>query len=142
MPDVFIPYDTTRYTDYHRQISALGLISRLSINYLDVNRQRLNNLYPAFDSYQTDFEVTEELLQELVNLASEEKVEFDEEQYNRSKPLISLHLKALIARDLYDMNEYFRIINEDNASLKEALRIINDLEAYNKILSGPGPATI
>ena len=134
MPDVFIPFDSTRYTDYHRKISALGLISRISINYLDANRQKLTNTYSDIDSYKTDFEVTEELLQDLLNLASEEKIEFNEEQYNKSKPLIMLHLKALIARDLYDMNEYFLIINDDNASLKEAIRIINDPEAYDQIL--------
>ena len=134
MPDVFIPYDSTRYTDYHRRIYGLGLISRMSINYLDANRQKLTNTYPDIDSYKTTFEIPEELMQELLRLASDENVELNEEQYNKSKPLIMLHLKALVARDLFDMNEYFQIINEDNESLKEALRIINDPEKYNQIL--------
>ena len=134
MPDVFIPLDTAHYTDYHRRISNLGLISRLSINYLDAHRQELHIAYPDIDSYKTKFEITEELMQELLHLASEENIEFNEEQYSHSKSLIMLHVKALIARDLFDMNEYYLIINEDNASLKEALRIINDPEEYDKIL--------
>ena len=134
MPDVFIPWDTTHYTDYYRRISNFGLINRLAINYLDVNRKELNNTCPDIDNYKNNFEVTDELLQKFINLATEEKVEFNEEQFNKSKPLIMLQLKAVIARDLFDTNEYFMIINDDNASLKEALRIINDPETYDRIL--------
>ena len=67
-------------------------------------------------------------------MGKEDKIEYKEEEYNRSKPLIALQIKALIARDLYDMAEYFQVINDDNASFKEALRIINDEEVYNKEL--------
>ena len=34
MPDVFIPMDTTRYSDYHRDIVAKGLVNRVAMNYL------------------------------------------------------------------------------------------------------------
>ena len=134
MPDVFIPVDTTRYTDYHRSLVASGLVNRVAMNYLDRHRSEMNKKYPKFVQYKQDFDVDEALLQELLTLAGEEKIKFNEEEYNRSKPLITLQIKALIARDLYDMAEYFQIINDDNASLKEALRIINDTKAYEKEL--------
>ena len=60
-------------------------------------------------------------MQELVTLAKDDKIEFNEEQYNRSKPLIMLQIKALIARDLYDMAEYFQVINDDNEKLPGSL---------------------
>ena len=49
-------------------------------------------------------------------------------------PLIMLQIKALIARDLYDMAEYFQVINDDNESFQEALRLINDEQRYKKEL--------
>ena len=67
-------------------------------------------------------------------MAGDEKIEFEEEQYNRSKPLIMLQIKALIARDLYDMAQYFQIINDDNQSYQKALQIINNKETYNRLL--------
>ena len=134
MPDVFIPVDTTRYTDYHRNLVASGLVNRVSMSYLDRNRAAMNKKYPKFSQYKKDFVVPEETFQELINLGKEDKIEYKEEEYNRSKPLIALQIKALIARDLYDMAEYFQVINDDNASFKEALRIINDEEVYNKEL--------
>ena len=134
MPDVFIPVDTSRYTDYHRNVVAAGLVNRVAMNYLDRNRAEMNKKYPKFSQYKQNFNVTEEIMQELLSLADNDKIKFDEEQYNRSKPLIMLQIKALIARDLYDMAEYFQIINDDNASYQEALRIINDGKRYEKEL--------
>ncbi|MDR0796559.1 MAG: S41 family peptidase [Tannerella sp.] len=133
MPDVFIPIDTS-YTDYHRRISNLGLIVRIVMNYIDSNRTKLTKEYPNIGQFKANFNLSEELLQQLVTLATEEKIEYNEEQYIKAKPLITLHLKALIARDLFNMNEYFQVINDDNQSLKEALRIINDPDEYNRIL--------
>lgn len=134
MPDRFIPIDTTRYTDYHRKLVATGLVNRVAMNYLDRNRTEMTKKYAKFATYKQQFDITDDTMQELITLATTEKIEFNEEQYNRSKPLIMLQLKALIARDLYDMAEYFQVINDDNNSYQEALRIINDKEAYEKEL--------
>lgn len=134
MPDVFIPIDTTRYTDYHRKIVATGLVNRFAMNYLDRHRSEMTKKYPKFSQYKDKFIVTDEMLQELLNLAKDEKIEFNEAEYARSKNLIQLQIKALIARDLYDMSEYFQIINDDIPSYTEALRLINDEKAYNKEL--------
>lgn len=134
MPDVFIPIDTTRYTDYHRKVVATGLLNRYAMNYLDRHRSDMTEKYSKFSQYKKNFIVTDEMLQDLLNLAKEEKIEFNEAEYNRSKNLIQLQIKALIARDLYDMSEYFQIINDDIPSYTEALRLINDEKAYNKEL--------
>ena len=134
MPDVFIPVDTSRYTDYHRSVVAAGLVNRIAMNYLDRHRAELNKKYPKFAQYKQNFNVTDDIMQELVTLAKDDKIEFNEEQYNRSKPLIMLQIKALIARDLYDMAEYFQVINDDNESFQEALRLINDEQRYKKEL--------
>ena len=64
----------------------------------------------------------------------EKEIAFKEEEYNRSLPLIKLQIKALIARDLYEMGEYFYIINDVNESFQKALEIMNDETTYNRIL--------
>lgn len=134
MPDRFIPIDTTRFTDYHRSLVASGLVNRVAMNYLDRNRAEMTKKYAKFPSYKQQFQITDDIMQNLLTLATDEKIAFNEEQYNRSKPLIELQIKALIARDLYDMAEYFQVINDDNDSYQEALRLINDKEMYNKEL--------
>ena len=102
MPDVFIPVDTARYTDYHRKLVASGLVNRVSMNYLDRNRNQMMAKYPKFQQYKQGFVVGEDIMEELLKMAGDEKIEFEEEQYNRSKPLIMLQIKALIARYVLD----------------------------------------
>jgi carboxyl-terminal processing protease len=134
MPDIFIPIDTTTYTSYHRQLMASGLVNRIAMNYLDRNRDKLTATYPKIDKYKQSFDVPETIMQELTELATEEKITFDETDYNQSKDLIKLQIKALIARDLHDISDYYQIINDENQSLKSAIRIINDDAAYHKKL--------
>jgi carboxyl-terminal processing protease len=134
MPDVFIPLDTALYTDYHRKAINVGLINQVAINYLDRNRSMLNKKYSNINVFKKNFEVTNETMKDLQKLAAEENIEFDEAQYSKSEALMKLQIKALIARDLFDTSEYYQIINDENKSLQEALRIINDPVGYNKIL--------
>ena len=55
-----------------------------------------------------------------------EKIKFDEEQYNRALPLVRTQLKALIARDLWDMSEYYQVMNATNESVQQALKVLRE----------------
>lgn len=44
------------------------------------------------------------------------------------------YLKALVANNIWQTNEYFRIMNEKDIVLEKALKIINDKAAYERIL--------
>lgn len=134
MPDVFIPVDTTRYTDYHRKLVAAGVVNRVAMNYMDRHRVELTKKYPTFAAYKQSFQVDDELLNELTLMGQQDKIELVAEEFERSKALIALQVKALIARDLFDMAQYFQIINEDNPSYLKALEIINSKEHYNRLL--------
>ncbi|MCD8194127.1 MAG: S41 family peptidase [Tannerellaceae bacterium] len=134
MPDIFIPVDTSRYTNYHRRLVASGQVNRITMNYLDQHRNELMQQYPTFARFNSDFTVPQSLLQELIEKGTENKIEFNEEEYERSKPLITLQLKALLARDMYEMSEYYQIMNNDNESYRKALEIINNEQLYNKEL--------
>ena len=134
MPDVFVPIDTTFYSDYHRTLVSKGLVNRVAMNYLDKHREELNKKYKKILTYKEKFIVPESLMDELQAMAEEKKISFKEEEYNRSLPLIQLQIKALIARDLFDMTEYFYIINDANRTYQEALKLINDEAKYNQIL--------
>ena len=134
MPDVFVPIDTTFYSDYHRTLVSKGLVNRVAMNYLDKHREELNKKYKKILIYKEKFIVPESLIDELLAMAEEKKISFKKEEYNRSLPLIQLQIKALIARDLFDMTEYFYIINDANRTYQEALKLINDEAKYNQIL--------
>ena len=60
-------------------------------------------------------------------------MKFNEEQYQKALPLIKTQLKALIARDLWDMNEYFRVMNTTNESVQKELEILRSGEYQKKL---------
>jgi len=134
MPDIFVPFDTTRYTDYQRKVIAKGVYSKVCVQYLDKNRAQLKKKYSSFDKFKKEFEVDEALLNQMTNEAGKEKIKFDSVQYAISKPLIRLQLKALIARDIWEMNEYYQIMDAENESLQKAVEILQTPGSYEKIL--------
>ena len=82
------------------------------------------------------FEIDDAFMADLLALAGKEKVEFDEAEYNRSLPLIKTQLKALIARDLWDMSEYFQVMNTTDRTVQQALKVLNEGE-YERVMASP-----
>ena len=123
MPDIFVPLDTLRYTKSYRQILAKGLLINNCIKYSDNNRKRLNHEYPSYEIFDISFKAPQKLIDTILKEAEEQKIEpKDEEERIKTLALLNLQIKALIARDLFDINEYFRIINENSDIVKAALQ--------------------
>lgn len=135
MPDVFVPLDTTQYTDYHRRLVAKGIIPQFALRYVDKNRADLKAQYPDAQKFIKEFTVTDEMLNNLVDAGKAEKVDFDKSQFAKSKEMLRTFVKAAIANDLFSTGAYFQIVNEQNDIYKEALSIINDDASYRKIIS-------
>lgn len=135
MPDVFVPLDTTQYTDYHRRLVAKGIIPQFTLRYVDKNRADLKAQYPDAQKFIKEFTVTDEMLNNLVDAGKAEKVDFDKSQFAKSKEMLRTFVKAAIANDLFSTGAYFQIVNEQNDIYKEALSIINDDARYRKIIS-------
>ena len=124
MPDYFISLDTTRYNKYHRDLSAKGCVINASLRYIDSHRDELASLYKDFDTFNLRFEVSAELLKLLVESGEKSGVKYDEALYQEALPMLKCQLKALIARDLWEMNEYFRVMNETNESVMKAVELL------------------
>ena len=135
MPDVFVPLDTTQYTDYHRRLVAKGIIPQFALRYVDKNRADLKAQYPDAQKFIKEFTVTDEMLNKIVDAGKAEKVDFDKSQFAKSKEMLRTFVKAAIANDLFSTGAYFQIVNEQNYIYKEALSIINDDARYRKIIS-------
>lgn len=133
MPDYFVPIDTTLYTDYHRNLVGKGVIIKFTMNFIEKHRKDLANKYKKFDAFNEKFVIDDEMLATLREMGEKEKVVFNEKQYEKSLPLIKTQLKALIARDLWDINEYFKLMNTTNESILKALEILSSDEYQNKL---------
>ncbi|KAA6305953.1 hypothetical protein EZS27_042392 [termite gut metagenome] len=111
-----------------------GIIIKTVTRYIDNNRNKLLKKYKKFETFNEQFHVDENnLLTEMKELASKERIEFKEKEYTISLSLIKTQLKAFISRDVWDMNEYYRVINTINPNVIRPIELLKSGE-YEKIL--------
>ena len=127
MPDYFIPLDTTKYTRYYRELSAKSLIINASLRNLDKNRKKLSKQWSDFESFKAQYEVPDELIERIFKDGSKQKITpKDDDEREKTIPLLKRILKALTARDLWDMSEYYAIIYEDDPVVLKAVEMLNN----------------
>lgn len=135
MPDLFVPIDTTMYSTYYRDLVAKGVINRFAITYVDAHRKSLRAEYSDGEAFDRGFTFTPEMLDEVVALGRADSVMPDSAMLEKSRPLIATIVKGLIARDLFESTDYFRVVNPAlSPSYRAALDLINDEERYNRLL--------
>lgn len=164
MPDYFVPVDTIGFTNYLRNLNARAITYKTAMKLVDNSRKELLKKYPTGDIFLKEFEVSDDLLKQLIANAEEEnlylkpenktdstdkdeikdnvtksdtdeRVEFSENEYIRSLPIIKVQIKALIARDLYDNTSYFKVINGINEVYLNACKIIKNDKQYDELLN-------
>ena len=140
MPDVYVPVDTSEYSTYYRDLSAKGLISQFAIKYVDKNRKSISKQFKTVQDFDRGFEVSDEMMRELIAMGENDSVKFNEEQYRTSENVIKAIAKGLIARDVYsDPGAYSVIINHRNPDVRAAYEVLNDRERYERLLHEGDP---
>lgn len=124
MPDYFVPLDTTRYTRFHRELSAKGAILQANLAYVDMNRKALQRKFKDFETFDREFYVDREFIDLLIKKAGDLDVKFNQEQYDSSLPMLKIQLKALVARDLWTLSDYYKIINRLDDSVETAVELL------------------
>lgn len=132
-PDIFVGLDTTENTKYYRQVMAKGLINRYAIKTVDKDRKEILAKYPTDTDFLKGYVVSDAQLQELYDMATAEKIDFNAEEAATSRPLFAMVLKGLIGRDIYDSSTYFKVYNERDPMFRKALEVIKSKE-YSNIL--------
>ena len=124
MPDYFVPLDTTLYTPFYRQLAARSYIINANLKYVDAHRKALKQQYPDFATFLARYEVPQSLLDDIRKTAEKDKIKpKDEAEWKKSLPQLRLQLKALVARDLWDMSQYFQVVNEANPIVQKAIAL-------------------
>ena len=126
MPDYFVPLDTTRYTKFHRQLAAKGLIVQTNLKYIDAHRKQLKRSYKTFSDFNEGFTIPQSVVDEIVAEGAKKEVKpADDEELQRTLPYLKMQLKALVARDLWDMSEYYQVMNEQNPIVLKGVEMIS-----------------
>jgi carboxyl-terminal processing protease len=136
MPDVFIPWDSTMFSDYYVELRRKGVLNTFTLQYVDENREVLNKKYGTFENYNDDFSITPEIIDELKALADKEGVKMDEAGWTASERLIFTQVKALIARNLWDINVFYEIMSDIDDEYHKAVDLLQDGQTFRKLNIG------
>ena len=124
MPDVYVPLDTTQYTMLYRQMSAKSCILNTSLKYMDKHRKSLKKAYKTFDEFRSQFEVPQDMMEQLFAETKKAKIDYKEEDLPTTLPQVKLTLKGLLARDLWEMSEYYQIVNPETDIYQVGLKVL------------------
>jgi len=123
MPDVFVARDTTALSEYLSQLYNKNIIREYTLNYYRNNRKVLDKM--PLDKFRRSFQVTDRMLQEVVKMATAAEVEYNEQQFRRSKELLRNNLKAFIARSAYGNEGFFQVLHASDEEFQQALKYFN-----------------
>ncbi|NOU62047.1 S41 family peptidase [Marinifilum caeruleilacunae] len=118
MPDVFIPVDTSGYSNYFRELARKGIIYQYAFAFVDKHREQMNDLKTHKDVL--NFVKKKSIINNLVAYADKKGVKPDSKGLKQSRKIIETQLKAYIARDVIDDIGYYPIIRDLDKTLTEA----------------------
>jgi carboxyl-terminal processing protease len=124
MPDVFIPLDTTRVSNFYSRLVRRGILNTFGIEYTNENRRQLTARYPDVDTFVKEFVVTDQILQQLYAYAEKQEITPGEENLDHTLPYLKIQVKGLIARNLFDFSAYIQVATEMDDAFQKAVKLI------------------
>jgi carboxyl-terminal processing protease len=132
-PDIFVALDTTQQSSYWKDINRKGLLNKFALEYVNQHRDTMHLQYANVDSYDQQFIITDTLLSHLYAMTDKEGITRSDSDIITSKNLITISLKAIIARYLWDATAYYKIANQINPSYQKALETMKNGTLFSKI---------
>jgi carboxyl-terminal processing protease len=134
MPDVFVAIDTSFNSTYFRKLAGKNILNLFALEYCDKNRASLTGTYKTFEDFRKQFAFSEDEVKTLIAKGEAEGVPYDDKEFGISKSEILLILKGLIASNIWQVSEYYQIINQNDIVLDRAIKVISDAKLYNSLL--------
>ncbi len=134
MPDIFIPMDTSWHYQYINQLRRKSIIINYVLDFVDSNREQLKSDYPDFEDFDKNFKVTSEMIDNVVAIGEKENVNKDEESLAFTLTNLQTEIKAIIARDIFSRNDFFKVYYKDDEAILRALEVIKNQKEYKNLL--------
>jgi carboxyl-terminal processing protease len=125
-PDYIEKLDTL--TPYSVQLRRLNLFLEFTNNYYEEYKDKLKSEYSDYIKFRDNFHVTDNMLSDLQNIASQKGVVFNQEQWDKDLDFIKTTIKTIIARDIWGNNGSMAVWLADDRQFKTALDLFPEAE--------------
>lgn len=148
VPDLFVPIDTTKHSDYFNQLIRKGIIYQFGVSFVDQKRKRIERNHKTIPDYINQFVISDDVMADLEVFAEKEGVKkgvlntdgkneidgaelakqqaLEKERIDADAELIKIRLKALIARNIWGSTAFYQTIAPLNESLNQAIKAMED----------------
>jgi len=124
MPDIFIAIDKEERTILYAELINKGLIYQFAFDYSDKNRKQFMQYKNAI-GFINNYQVTDAVLDDLIKYAEKNAVKYKKEDFEKSKNLIKLQLKAYIGRNIFKDEAFYPIILSNDKAFLKAIELLN-----------------
>jgi len=128
MPDIFVPMDTMRLSDFYISLRGKGILNTFPMQWADQHRR--DDKVKDFDTYLANYDsfgldsILETVAVEKGVVRDVEKEAAEPERTAHSDRYMRLMLKAQIARNLFGIEYYYKVMKEVDDGYQRALEAI------------------
>lgn len=130
MPDYFVPLDTTQTSAYLNQLFTSNAMQEFTFNYVAQNKEMLESM--EYSDFYNNFNVTNEMFSSLVKIGESNGVKKNRKELEQHKDLFALHMKAQIARQIWNNNGFYPIFNQTNEVLQQAVKMFDKADNLDR----------
>jgi carboxyl-terminal processing protease len=136
MPDVFIPWDSTWFSDYYSDLRRSGVINRFALEYVDENRSDILKEFPVLGAFKSGFNLDQVMMDGFFDMAAGDSIEYDETGWEASGELIQYQIKAMIARNIWNISAYYEVMWDIDDVILQARQVLKDGKYFKKFNLG------
>ena len=123
MPDYFVPLDTALNSHYLNELYTTNSLPEYTFNYVEEHKAELQKM--GYDHFYKDFVVTDAMLDRLAATGKRNGAQPDGKDLRKNKEVFQVHIKAQIARKIWNNNGFFPIFNETNEILQQSIKMFD-----------------
>ncbi len=124
VPDIFVPYDTTGNSRYFNRLFRSNTVAEYALHYYDKHGDELEAM--GLEKFLSDFEVSNDILEEIISEGEVNNVSYDKDQYDTSREQLRIYVKAFIGRRAWDNEGFYPVLHKQNEMIQQAIQLFDE----------------
>ncbi len=120
-PEVFVALDTANNIVLNSLFGS-GVLRDFCFDYFDKNYNQLKK-YKSEDDFIAQFKTSEQMLNEILNLAKSKKLSINNKEWNRAKLDIKQRIKSTLGRYLFEDRTAFKVLYPTDHEILKAIEV-------------------